>query len=59
MHHEQTVSEIQEADTNNPSAAVAADAFALTNADITLSRPNKVPRVINWQTAVSDDEDDE
>ena len=47
LHHEQTVSEIQEADTNNPSAAVAADAFALTNADITLSRPNKVPRVIN------------
>ena len=57
MQHEYTVSEIQEADTDNPAAVEASSARALANSDITLLHPNEVPQVINEAPAVSDDDD--
>ena len=59
MECKQTVSSIQEDDTDNPASVGAASAFALTNYDITLLHHNEVPQVINEATTASDDEDDE
>ena len=59
LEHEQTVSVIQEADTDNPAVVESSAAGALTNTDITLPHPNEVPKVMNEAPVVSDDEDDD
>ena len=56
---EQTVSEIQEADTDKQESLEAATACALVKSDITFPHTNEVPQVMNEIPAVSDNEDDE
>ena len=59
MEREQTVSAIQESDTDNPSAVESAATGAFTNTDINLLHTNEVPQVMNEAPVVSDDEDDD
>ena len=56
---EQSVSEIQEANTDNPAAVEESAARALANPDITFPHPKEVPQVMNEAPEVSHDEDDE
>ena len=55
LEREQTVSEIQEADTDNPEAVEAAAAHALENTDINFPYSNEVQKFINQSPEVSDD----
>ena len=44
---------------NGNTTDTAASARAVSNSDITLPHPNKLPKIMNEAPAVSDDEDDE
>ena len=59
LERENTVSAIQEADTDNPESVKAYASIALANYDINLPHPNKVPRVMNEAPAVYDHEYDD